>query len=106
MSVESDPELLWFSLRHSVIGIENSRHPLNQSDVKLKQSGFGHSHFPALVAGHVCSFEFSLAPCDITFVPIGCSDYFGLGFGFKTLNRKALLLLINWLRTCIYNDIM
>ena len=38
-----------------MIGPENSRHPINQSDTKLKkQSGRGHSRFPALL-------EFQLA---------------------------------------------
>ena len=43
MSVESNPELHFFSLR-SVIGSGYLRHFLNQSDAKLKQN------FPALKA--------------------------------------------------------
>ena len=30
----------WFALLHFVIGLENSRHSLNQSDTQLKQSPF------------------------------------------------------------------
>ena len=38
MSAESNPGLhsFGFALLHSVIGLENLRHPLNQSDAKLK----------------------------------------------------------------------
>ena len=46
-----------FAFLHSVIGLENLRHLLNQSDAKQ----LGNLCFPMLEAGY---FEFSLAPCD------------------------------------------
>ena len=42
------PGCFGFALFLSVIGPENSRHFLNQSDAKLKQSRLGYLRFPAL----------------------------------------------------------
>lgn len=56
-SVVSNLELRWFCY---MIGLEKSRHPLNQSNSKQKPTAFGRLQFPA----HFY-FEFSLARCDI-----------------------------------------
>ena len=56
-SVVSNLELRWFCY---MIGLEKSRHPLNQSNSKQKPTAFGRLQFPA----HFYS-EFSLACCDI-----------------------------------------
>ena len=58
-----------------MIGLENSRHFLNQSDTKL-------SRLPVFAL----SSDWLLVI--FPFVLIGRWDYFG--FGFTTLNRKAL----------------
>ena len=78
---------------------KNLYHQLNQSVAKRKPIATmpTHSHFSALEAAFTCTcvnFEFSLASCNISFVLIGHCDYFG--FGFTTLNRKALHV------TCFY----
>ena len=56
-SVVSNLELRWFCY---MIGLEKSRHPLNQSNSKQKPTAFGRLQFPT----HFY-FEFSLACCDI-----------------------------------------
>ena len=78
-----------FALLRSVIGLENSRHPLNQSDGELKP-----------IATWSLAFSrawdrlrvFNLSPhwfiVIFIFVLIGHCDYFG--FGFLTLNWKLL----------------
>ena len=53
-----------FASLRSVIGLENSRHPLNQSDAKLKAIVVTR-FFPRLRAFTCIYFEFSLVPCDI-----------------------------------------
>ena len=66
-----------FALIFPMIGSENSRHPLDQSDAKLKPVSTGSlAFFPA--------FHWILAI--FPFVLIGCCDYFG--FGLTSLNRK------------------
>ena len=82
-------DCIGFALLRSVIGLENSHHPLNQSDAKLKA-----------IVTWLLAFSrargrfrvFTLSPywllVMLTFVLIGYCDYFG--FGFTTLNRKAL----------------
>ena len=45
-------DCIGFALLCAVIGLENSCHPLSQSDAKLKKSRLGHSRFPALQAGY------------------------------------------------------
>ena len=56
-------DCIGFALLCSVIGLENSRHPLSLSDAKLKQVATWSLAFQALE--HEFYFEFSLAPCDI-----------------------------------------
>ena len=69
-----------FPLLRSVIGQENSRHFLNQSDAKTKTRARRHLLVFALSSHWLLGiFPFAL---------IGRCDYFG--FGFTTLNRKAL----------------
>ena len=59
-----------FALLRYVVDLENSRHFLNQSDANYNKS---RSDWLIKV---------------ISFLLIGCCDYFG--FGFATLNTKAL----------------
>lgn len=72
-----------FALLWSVIGPKNSPHPLDQSDVKLKPfTSWSPTRFlPTLWAVIWLTKVFSL-------LLIGSRNYFG--FGFTTLNRKAL----------------
>ena len=67
-----------------MIGPENLRYFLNQSDAKLKPMTTWSSAFSRLSG----SFEFLLAAKVFSFFLIGRYDYFGLGF--TTINRKAL----------------
>ena len=55
----------------------------------LKNLRLSHSHFPALQAIYILCFQSSLAPCDISFLLIGCCDF--SGFGFTTFHRKQLI---------------
>ena len=66
-----------FALLRFVIGLENSRHPLNQSDAKLIKTNrdLVTRVFPRLI---------------FAFVLIGHCDYFG--FSLTTLNHKAFKL--------------
>ena len=70
---------------NTVIGLENSRHPLNQSDAKVK---------PIATWSLAFSRAWGRFPLKFSFVLIGRCDYFG--FGFTTLNRKALYTCKNW----------
>ena len=72
-------DCIGFALLCSVIGLENSRHLLSQSDTKLK---------PITTWLHAFTSISHWLPLIFSFVLIGCCDYFG--FGFTTLNRKAL----------------
>ena len=47
----SDLGVPWFASPRSLIGLENSRHPLNQSDANIDQSWRSLLHFPAFEAG-------------------------------------------------------
>ena len=47
----SDLGVPWFASSRSLIGLENSRHPLNQSDANIDQSWRSLLHFPAFEAG-------------------------------------------------------
>ena len=70
-------DCIGFALLRSVIGLENSRHLLNQSDAKLKPIAFTlNSHWLLVI---------------FPFVLIGRCDDFGFGFRFTTLNRKNAL---------------
>ena len=72
-----------------VIGLENSRHPLNQSDAKLKLiSTWSLAFSRAWGRLHVFTLSSYWLLVKFTFALIGRCDYFG--FGFTTLNRKAL----------------
>ena len=53
-------ECIDFALQRSLIGLENSRHPLNQSDAKLKPI----ETWPLAFSRASGSLEFSLAPYD------------------------------------------
>ena len=87
-------DCIGFALLRSVIGLENSRHPLNQSDAKVKPIATWSLSFSALEVGYLPTYLPSLSshwlPLKFSFVLIGRYDYFG--FGLTTLNRKALYL--------------
>ena len=72
-------DCIGFALLCSVSGLENSRHLLSQSDTKLK---------PITTWLHAFTSISHWLPLIFSFVLIGRCDYFG--FGFTTLNRKAL----------------
>ena len=74
MSVQSNPGLLWFCFTSFCDWSKNSRHSLNQSDLKLKPSA---TWSIALQAVCLFNLEFSLASCDIFPALIGCC-YFDL----------------------------
>ena len=78
-----------FALLRSVIGLEISHHPLNQSDTKLKSIATWSLTF-SHASGLLCVFTLSSHWLLVifAFVLIGCYNYFG--FGFTTLNQKAL----------------
>ena len=82
--------IIGFALLRSVIGLENSRHPLSQSDAKLKPIAtwwsFAFSRASSRLRAFTLSSHWFLLI--FIFVLIGRCDYFG--FGFTTLNRKAL----------------
>ena len=82
-------DCIGFALLLSVIGLENSRHPLNQLDAKLKPIATWLLSF-SRASGHLHVFTLSShwLLVMLIFVLIGRCDYFG--FGFTTLNRKAL----------------
>ena len=82
-------DCIGFDLLRSVIGLENSRHPLNQSDAKLKPIATWSPAF-SRAWGRLPVFTLSSHRLLLIFifVLIGRYDYFG--FGFTTLNRKAL----------------
>ena len=61
------------SLRH-LIGLENSRLLLIQSDAKFTQSSLDHSH---LRPASCTIFVYHVLPVKFTFVPTSCCDYFG-----------------------------
>ena len=87
-------DCIGFALLHSVIGLENLHHPLNQSDAKLKPIAIWSLTFSRtwdwLRVFTLSSHWFVVI---FIFVLIGHCDYFG--FGFLTLNRKLLLLIIS-----------
>ena len=59
-----------FALLRSVIGLENSRHHLDQSDAKLKPITTWLLAFSSLLGPFTCIyFEFSLAPYDSFLCP-------------------------------------
>ena len=88
-------DCIGFALLRSVIGQENSRHPLNQSDAKLKAMVTWSLAFSRALGRFRV---FTLSPywllVMLTFVLIGHCGYFG--FGFTTLNRKALYSNDTW----------
>ena len=67
-----------------MIGPENSRHSLNQSDVKQNQPRPGHSFFPAHFFLGSTYFLLVRLAC----VLIACWDYFV--YGSYALNPRAL----------------
>ena len=92
-------DCIGFALLRSVIGLENSRH-LDQSDARLKPIASRSLAFSrAWGRLHVFTLSSHWLLVIFSFVPIGRCDYFG--FGFTTLNRKALYLTITlpWFRS-------
>ena len=84
-------DYIGFALLRSVIGLENSRHPLNQSDAKLKPIATWSLVFSrAWDRLRVFTLSSHWFVVIFIFVLIGCCDYFGFGFGFSTLNWKLL----------------
>ena len=86
-------KLIWdcigFALLRSVSGLQNSCHPLNQSDPKLKPiASWSLTFYRASGWLHVFTLSSHWLLVIFAFVLIGRCDYFG--FGFTTLNRKAL----------------
>ena len=75
-----------------VIGLENSRHPLSQSDAKLKPIAIWSLAF-SRAWGRLHAFTLSShwLLMIFTFVLIGRCDYFG--FGFATLNIENYSIL-------------
>ena len=84
LNVKGKPGLHWFALPRSVIGPENSRHSLNQSDVKQNKPRPGHSFFPAHFFLGSTYFLLVRLAC----VLITCWDYFV--YGSYALNPRAL----------------
>ena len=81
--------LIGFALLRSVIGLENSRHPLNQSDAKLKPiATWSFAFSRACVWLRVFTLSSHWLLVIFIFALIGRCEYFG--FGFTTLNPKAL----------------
>ena len=82
--------MIGFALLQSVIGLETSRHTLNQSDTKLEPITAWSLAFSRVLKSRLHAFTFSSHWLLVifTFVLIGRCDYFG--FGHTTLNRKAL----------------
>ena len=78
-----------FALLRFVISLENCHHALNQSDAKLKPIATWSLAF-SRASGRLRVFTLSSHwfLVTFTFVLICCCDYFG--FGFTTLNPKAL----------------
>ena len=77
-------------LLRSVVGLENSRHSLYQSDATLKQiTNLSPAFSRAFGTLFVFYSEFSLALKSIFLSSSSHCDCFG--FGFTTLNWKALL---------------
>ena len=90
MIIYSNPGLHWFSLTFfSVIGPENSHHPLNQSDAKLKPIATWKFAFSRALT-NLLFFTLSSYWLMImkVFVLIGPRGHFG--FGFSTLHWKPL----------------
>ena len=82
-------DCIGFALLRSVIGLENSRHPLNQSDAKLKPIATWSLAFSrAWDRLGVFTLIYHWFVVIFVFVLIGRCDYFG--FGFSTLNWKLL----------------
>ena len=83
------PQLLGFALR-SVIGLEISRHLLDQSDAKLKPIAAWSLAFSRASGRLRLRLSPHWLPVIFILVLIGRCNYFG--FGFTTLDRKALYL--------------
>ena len=82
-------DYIGFALLRSVIGLENSRHPLKQSDAKLKPIATLLVVFSRASGQlHVFTLSSHWLLVMLTFVLNGRFDYFG--FGVTTLSRKAL----------------
>ena len=82
-------DCIGFALLCVVIGLENSCHPLSQSDAKLKKIAtwsLAFSRAPGRLHAFTSSSHWLLLI--VSLVLIGRCDYFG--FGFLTFNRKAL----------------
>ena len=82
-------DCIGFASLRSVIGLEISLYPLNQSDAKLKPIltwSLAFSRALRRLRGLTLSFDWLIVK--LSRVLIGRNDYFG--FGFMTLNRKAL----------------
>ena len=89
LSIERNSHLLWFCIIRLVIGLKNSRHFLNQSEVNPKPIAILSRMFSrASCRLHAFASSFDwFAGLSVSFL-IGQSDY--LGFGLTTLNRKSL----------------
>ena len=82
-------DCIGFALLCPVSGLENSRHLLNQSDTKLKPIATWLLAFSrALGWLHAFTSISHWLPLIFSFLLICRCDHFG--FGFTTLNRKAL----------------
>ena len=82
-------DCIGFALLRSVIGLENLRHSLDQSDAKLKPIATWSLAFSrAWDRLRVFTLSSHWFVVIFIFVLIGRCDYFG--FGFSTLNRKLL----------------
>ena len=82
-------DCIGFALLRSVISLENSRHPLSQSDAKLKPILTWSLAFSRASSRlHVPTLSSDWFLMIFSFVLIGRCDYFGSGF--TTLNLKAL----------------
>ena len=84
-------DCIGYALLRSVIGLEISRHPLNQSDAKVKPIATWSLAFSRAwdrLPLFILSSHWSPSEIFLCSVLIGRYDYFG--FGFTTLNRKPL----------------
>ena len=87
-----------FAQHRSVIGPENTRHPLNQSDAKRELITTWSLAFSRAL-DNVVGFEFHWCLKIFPFPLIGRWDY----VGFKTTNRKALYLFKFWIWEVLFS---
>lgn len=92
----SDTNYIWFGLACYLIGPQDSRHPPDQSDAKVKPITTWSPAFSRLF-----HFEFSLVLVVFSFALIGRSNNFGFGFTKLNQNVPFYRIMRNYLRVLI-----